>query len=75
MHGDQYATTRNTCPECKGSKTIVKEKDRCKKCKGKKTVAEKKRLDVEVEPGMTHGERITLQGEGDRLVELFGLSV
>jgi DnaJ family protein A protein 2 len=44
--------------------TIV-EKDRCGQCKGQKVVQDKKLLEVHVEKGMQHGQKITFQGEAD----------
>jgi len=39
---------------------------RCKKCKGEKTTKEKKRLEIEIEPGMPDEHHIVLSGEGDQ---------
>lgn len=47
--------------------TIV-EKDRCGQCKGQKVVQDKKLLEVHVEKGMQHGQKITFQGEADEAV-------
>lgn len=35
---------------------------RCKKCKGKKVMTDKAQIKVQVEKGMTHGEKITCHG-------------
>ncbi|KAL6911925.1 hypothetical protein ACP4OV_000730 [Aristida adscensionis] len=53
------------CPECKGSGEIISDKDKCPSCKGKKVVQEKKVLEVHVEKGMQHGQKIVFQGEAD----------
>lgn len=50
--------------------TIV-EKDRCGQCKGQKVVQDKKLLEVHVEKGMQHGQKITFQGEADEAVRVF----
>lgn len=50
--------------------TIV-EKDRCGQCKGQKVVQDKKLLEVHVEKGMQHGQKITFQGEADEAVCVF----
>jgi len=55
-----------TCPECHGDGTRFREKDRCKKCKGEKTVKEKKAVDVLVERGMSHNQKIVMKGEADQ---------
>ena len=46
----------------------ISDKDRCPQCKGTKVVQEKKLLEVHVEKGMLHGQKITFQGEADEAV-------
>jgi DnaJ-class molecular chaperone len=41
---------------------------RCKKCKGNRTTKEKKAVDLVVERGMMHNQKIVLKGEGDQQV-------
>ncbi|KAG8071696.1 hypothetical protein GUJ93_ZPchr0006g40710 [Zizania palustris] len=53
------------CPECRGSGEMISEKDKCPSCKGNKVVQEKKVLEVHVEKGMQHGQKIVFQGEAD----------
>jgi len=57
---------QQTCPECRGSGEVIREKDRCTKCNGTKTFSEKKVLDVYIDKGMRHGQRIVFSGEGDQ---------
>lgn len=45
---------------------VINEKDRCKKCEGKKVIKEVKILEVHVDKGMKHGQRITFTGEADQ---------
>ncbi|KAL4630293.1 hypothetical protein GN956_G16117 [Arapaima gigas] len=45
---------------------VINEKDRCKKCEGKKVVKEVKILEVHVDKGMKHGQKITFGGEADQ---------
>lgn len=45
---------------------MINEKDRCKKCEGKKVIKEVKILEVHVDKGMKHGQRITFTGEADQ---------
>lgn len=45
---------------------VINEKDRCKKCEGKKVIKEVKILEVHVDKGMKHGQRITFSGEADQ---------
>uniref|UniRef100_A0A8C9W0L2 DnaJ heat shock protein family (Hsp40) member A2 n=1 Tax=Scleropages formosus TaxID=113540 RepID=A0A8C9W0L2_SCLFO len=48
------------------SSEVINEKDRCKKCEGKKVVKEVKILEVHVDKGMKHGQKITFGGEADQ---------
>ncbi|ORE12724.1 hypothetical protein BCV71DRAFT_190558 [Rhizopus microsporus] len=52
------------CDDCGRTGEIAK--DRCKRCKGKKVTVEKKFLDIYIEKGMTHGQKIVQKGEGDQ---------
>jgi len=56
------------CNECNGTGEIIKEKDKCTKCKGQKTIQQKKTIEVWIERGMTHKQKIILNGEGDQAV-------
>lgn len=62
---------QHPCNECKGTGEMINEKDRCPDCKGEKVVAEMKVLEVVVEKGMQHGQKITLRGEADEAVHAF----
>ncbi|CAA6662833.1 unnamed protein product [Spirodela intermedia] len=53
------------CSECRGTGETISEKDRCPNCNGDKVVQEKKVLEVHVEKGMQHGQKITFAGEAD----------
>ncbi|XP_020194848.1 chaperone protein dnaJ A6 [Aegilops tauschii subsp. strangulata] len=53
------------CPECRGSGEMINDKDRCPSCRGNKVSQEKKVLEVHVEKGMQHGQKIVFQGEAD----------
>jgi len=57
---------QTVCPDCNGEGQIINAKDRCKVCLGKKTTEEQKILQVHVDKGMTNGQRIVFQGEGDQ---------
>lgn len=54
------------CPTPAGEK--LDDKDRCPQCRGNKVVQEKKILEVHIEKGMQHGQKITFQGEADQMV-------
>jgi len=43
----------------------IKEEDKCKQCKGKKVAKETKILEVQIEPGMRPGQKISFFGESD----------
>ena len=45
---------------------VINEKDRCKKCEGQKVCKETKLLEVHVDKGMRHGQKITFSGEADQ---------
>jgi DnaJ family protein A protein 2 len=48
----------------------ISEKDRCPQCRGNKTVQDKKILEVNVERGMQHNQKIVFRGEADEAVRL-----
>eukprot|EP01117_Protostelium_nocturnum_P003652 TRINITY_DN14937_c0_g1_i1.p1 TRINITY_DN14937_c0_g1~~TRINITY_DN14937_c0_g1_i1.p1 ORF type:complete len:448 (-),score=187.55 TRINITY_DN14937_c0_g1_i1:64-1407(-) len=54
------------CPSCDGEGETIKPKDRCKSCNGNKFRETTKQLDVYIDPGMKHGEKIVFSGEGDQ---------
>lgn len=54
------------CPKCRGTGEVIPDKDRCKTCSGKKTTKEKKTLDVFINKGMRHGQKIVFRGEADQ---------
>ncbi|CAI9101300.1 OLC1v1038593C1 [Oldenlandia corymbosa var. corymbosa] len=56
---------QQVCPDCRGSGEVVHERDRCTHCKGKMVVQEKKVLEVHVEKGMKHGQKIVFPGAAD----------
>jgi len=57
---------QHVCPDCRGTgEATIVEKDKCGQCKGNKVVQDKKVLEVHVEKGMQHGQRIVFQGEAD----------
>ena len=56
------------CNDCRGTGETISDKDRCGECKGEKTVQEKKVLEVVVEKGMQHSQKITFPGEADEAV-------
>ena len=58
-----FFTIERTCPTCAGmGKTI---KNPCKGCSGQGRVKKEKNLKVKIPPGVDHGRRIRLAGEGE----------
>eukprot|EP00178_Gracilaria_changii_P028376 TRINITY_DN9_c0_g1_i3.p1 TRINITY_DN9_c0_g1~~TRINITY_DN9_c0_g1_i3.p1 ORF type:complete len:366 (-),score=53.45 TRINITY_DN9_c0_g1_i3:3978-5075(-) len=56
---------QNTCRTCKGMGETINERFRCGACKGDKVVKERKVLEVYVDKGMQHGQKITFTGEAN----------
>lgn len=47
---------------------VISDRDKCPQCKGNKVTQEKKVLEVHVEKGMQHGQKITFDGQADEAV-------
>lgn len=47
---------------------VINEKDRCKVCLGKKVTKESKQIEVHIDKGMKHEQKVVLRGEGDQSV-------
>ena len=60
---------RMECPVCHGSGTMTREKDRCKSCHGKRIQQLKLKIQVDIKPGMSHGDQITFHGLADITTE------
>jgi len=57
---------QTACPDCQGSGEKIKDEDRCPECKGKKVIKDKKILEVHVDKGMKHNQKIVFSGESDQ---------
>lgn len=55
------------CNDCNGDGKKIDEKDKCTQCNGDRTTKETKQIEVGVQKGMRHGEKITFRNEGDEL--------
>lgn len=55
-----------SCPTCEGAGSVIPETDKCRTCKAKKTTKEKKTLEVYVDKGMKHGQKVQFKGEADQ---------
>lgn len=62
---------QHVCYECQGSGEVITELDRCPQCNGNKITQEKKVLNVNVEKGMLHGQKIVFNAEADEAVKSF----
>ena len=49
---------------------IISERDKCPQCTGNKVTQEKKVLEVHVEKGMQHNQKIMFEGQADEAVSL-----
>nr|AAB86799.1 putative [Arabidopsis thaliana]prf//2118338A AtJ2 protein [Arabidopsis thaliana] len=56
---------QHACNDSKGTGETINDRDRCPQCKGEKVVSEKKVLEVNVEKGMQHNQKITFSGQAD----------
>ena len=56
---------QTVCNDCRGTGQTISEKDKCEKCHAAKVVQEKKVLEVHIEKGMKHNQRVVFQGEAD----------
>jgi len=61
-----FQQMQTVCPECQGSGEKIKDEDRCPECKGKKVNKDKKILEVHVDKGMKHNQRIVFAGQSDQ---------
>jgi DnaJ family protein A protein 2 len=58
---------QSSCSACKGAGKLMDEKDKCKSCKGNKVYKDRKVLEVNIEKGMQHGQKIRFGGEADEV--------
>jgi len=54
-----------TCSKCQGKGKTVDPKFQCKDCQGRCVVNDQKTLEIHVERGMEHGQRLVFEGEAD----------
>lgn len=58
---------QSACGACKGSGKKMDERDKCKTCKGAKVGKDRKVLEVNIEKGMSNGQKIKFSGEADEI--------
>ena len=54
---------QTTCPTCHGRREIVK--DKCTTCRGGGRVGKKRSIEVKIPPGVSEGQAVRIQGEGE----------
>jgi DnaJ family protein A protein 2 len=57
---------RMVCDRCSGTGEIWNKADICGTCDGKKLTSQRKILEVHIDKGMVHGQKVTFRGEGDQ---------
>ena len=60
-HG--FFTISTTCPSCRGEGNIIT--DPCKECSGEGLVKKRKKVSLQIPPGVDTGSRLRLRGEGE----------
>jgi len=58
---------QSACAKCKQTGKVMNESDKCVSCKGNKVFKDRKVLEVVVEKGMVHGQKIKFSGEADEV--------
>jgi len=58
---------QSVCPACRGACKTMDEKDKCTSCKGQKVYKDRKVLEVGIEKGMRHGQKVRFSGEADEV--------
>lgn len=66
MYNYNYRSNCNRLISWMCAGEVINEKDRCRKCEGHKVCKETKLLEVHVDKGMKHGQKITFSGEADQ---------
>jgi len=64
VHAQGFFMVQTTCPRCRGEGRIVR--DRCPTCNGSRTTTEDAVLQVQVPPGVDHGQTLRLAGKGEQ---------
>lgn len=58
------------CGDCGATGKSVPDHQKCRECDGKGTAQERKVLELFVEKGMRHGQKITFRGEADEAPDI-----
>ncbi|CAD6186886.1 unnamed protein product [Caenorhabditis auriculariae] len=65
--GGQIQIMQVRCDVCRGAGSKVPDSDSCKTCKGEKHTQQQKIIEVHIQPGMQHNEKIVFKREGDQV--------
>lgn len=60
-----YTQSQQDCDHCDGRGEIIKRSDLCKKCAGQKVLTKTEIVDVPIEVGCPHKEKIVVKGKGN----------
>lgn len=60
---------RRPCASCRGRGIIVSDKDLCGECKGVRILDQKNTIEVHIEKGMHHMQKILFRSEGNQTVD------
>ena len=58
-----FFTVARTCPQCRGAGKVITKP--CTTCRGAGRVAHERKITVKIPPGISHGQQLRLQGEGE----------
>jgi len=58
-----FFSIASACPTCSGEGQVIE--NPCKKCRGTGLLKKQQKIKVTIPPGMDHGKRISLSGQGD----------
>ena len=60
-----YTQTQATCPHCNGEGRIIEKKNICKTCNGKKLFTKNEKIEVVIQAGTPHEDKIVIPGKGN----------
>ena len=58
-----FFTVARTCPQCRGAGKVITKP--CTTCRGAGRVAHERKITVKIPAGISHGQQLRLQGEGE----------
>jgi len=61
---------QKACSKCDGRGEVISAGGRCKDCGGKKVTSSTKTLNVNINKGMRHGQKVVFQGEADEAPDI-----